>query len=342
METGSAAGDAAGRALDDGDAAASPDIVVNMADGSLVIFLNDGKGQFTPAPVISLNGVADTIDIADLDSPVLAAYARGDIEVDMRTVGEHQGRPIIRLRRDGADRDGEIGPGHRQAGQLGGDSLAQRTGCLGARPAEIRGGRGELGPQLVDQPLQGTQRILGHVQLREAFPGLRGPGQHTVDVGRIFPRQRAQFGLPGQFVFECRCVAGQFGQVGAHLARHIADHRECLAELFAQAGAKIVAAQDHTGAICNAHGLDMAALLPWLKQHGGVAGFPGGERLGNEEFWDTDCEIMIPAALEGQITAARAQRLKARLVLEGANGPTVPEADDILASRGVLVVPDVI
>ncbi|MCA6218314.1 Glu/Leu/Phe/Val dehydrogenase [Ideonella sp. B7] len=113
-------------------------------------------------------------------------------------------------------------------------------------------------------------------------------------------------------------------------------------ELFAQAGAKIVAAQDHTGAIYNAHGLDMAALQPWLKEHGGVAGFPGGERLGHEEFWDTDCEILIPAALEGQITADRARRLKAKLVLEGANGPTLPGADDILAERGILVVPDVI
>ena len=62
----------------------------------------------------------------------------------------------------------------------------------------------------------------------------------------------------------------------------------------------------------------------------------------NEQFWDVPCDILIPAALEGQITAARAQKTTAKLVLEGANGPTVPEADDILAERGVLVVPDVI
>ena len=66
------------------------------------------------------------------------------------------------------------------------------------------------------------------------------------------------------------------------------------------------------------------------------------ERVDDESFWDVDCDILIPAALEGQITAARADGLKARLVLEGANGPTVPSADDILASRGVTVVPDVI
>ena len=113
------------------------------------------------------------------------------------------------------------------------------------------------------------------------------------------------------------------------------------AELFAEAGAKIVAVQDHTGTIYNPNGLDMNLLLPQSRARG-VAGFAGAEAIANEEFWDLPVDILIPAALEGQITAARAQRLKARLVLEGANGPTVPEADDILASRGVLVVPDVI
>jgi glutamate dehydrogenase (NAD(P)+) len=122
-----------------------------------------------------------------------------------------------------------------------------------------------------------------------------------------------------------------FGNVGSSAA-----------ELFVQAGARIVAVQDHTGSVANEHGFDLADLIPYVKEHGGVGGFPVGEPLGSEEFWDTDCEILIPAALEGQITAARAQRIKAKLVLEGANGPTVPSADDILAERGVLVMPDVI
>ncbi len=113
------------------------------------------------------------------------------------------------------------------------------------------------------------------------------------------------------------------------------------AELLAQAGARIVAVQDHTGTVFNAAGLDMATLLPHARQQG-VAGFAGGERIDNESFWDVQADILIPAALEGQITAARAQRLQVRLVLEGANGPTVPQADDILSERGILVVPDVI
>ena len=114
------------------------------------------------------------------------------------------------------------------------------------------------------------------------------------------------------------------------------------AELFAQAGGTVVAAQDHTGTIFNDKGFDIADLAAHVRARGGVGDFKGAEVMADEDFWDVQCDILIPAALEGQITAARAHRIKARLVLEGANGPTVPEADDILDSRNVLVVPDVI
>jgi len=113
------------------------------------------------------------------------------------------------------------------------------------------------------------------------------------------------------------------------------------AELFAEAGAKIVAVQDHTGTIVNSKGLDLKELVP-LSRTEGVVGFKGGDVVHNEAFWEIPCDILIPAALEGQLTAERAQKTTAKLVLEGANGPTVPTADDILAERGVLVVPDVI
>ena len=113
------------------------------------------------------------------------------------------------------------------------------------------------------------------------------------------------------------------------------------AELFAEAGARIVAVQDHTGTIVNENGLNLETLIP-LSRTDGVVGFSDGEVIDNEDFWDVACDILIPAALEGQITAERAARTPARLVLEGANGPTVPTADDILAERGVLVVPEVI
>jgi glutamate dehydrogenase (NAD(P)+) len=114
------------------------------------------------------------------------------------------------------------------------------------------------------------------------------------------------------------------------------------AELFAEAGSKVVAVQDHTGTLVHEAGFDMKALMAFSKETGGIMGFKDGEAVDNEAFWDVKCDILIPAALEGQISAERARRTTARLVLEGANGPTVPEADDILAERGVLVVPDVI
>jgi glutamate dehydrogenase (NAD(P)+) len=114
------------------------------------------------------------------------------------------------------------------------------------------------------------------------------------------------------------------------------------AELFVQAGATLVAVQDHTGTLVNPKGFEMATTMEVLRREGGIAGYRDAERVDTEAFWDVDCDILIPAALEGQITPERAQRIKARLVLEGANGPTLPEADDVLADRNVLVMPDVI
>jgi glutamate dehydrogenase (NAD(P)+) len=128
-----------------------------------------------------------------------------------------------------------------------------------------------------------------------------------------------------------RVAVQGFGNVGGSAA-----------ELFAQAGGKIVAAQDHTGTIYNANGFDLADLIPHVHNTGGVAGFKGADVMKSEEFWDVDCEILIPAALEGQITEDRARRIKAKLILEGANGPTTPKADDMLFERNILVVPDVI
>jgi glutamate dehydrogenase (NAD(P)+) len=114
------------------------------------------------------------------------------------------------------------------------------------------------------------------------------------------------------------------------------------AELFVGAGATLVAVQDHTGTLVNPKGFDMASAIEVLKRDGGIGNYKDAERIDNEEFWNVDCDILIPAALEGQITVERANRIKAKLVLEGANGPTLPEADDVLRERGVLVVPDVI
>jgi glutamate dehydrogenase (NAD(P)+) len=163
------------------------------------------------------------------------------------------------------------------------------------------------------------------VDLGGSLGRVKATGRGVFVTGREAAR-RLNLDLNG-----ARVAVQGFGNVGA-----------AAAELFNQAGGKVVAAQDHTGSIFNGHGFDMADLMAHVKSAGGVGGFKGGEAMKAEEFWDVDCDILIPAALEGQITAERARRIKAKLVLEGANGPTVPSADDILAERGVLVVPDVI
>ena len=114
------------------------------------------------------------------------------------------------------------------------------------------------------------------------------------------------------------------------------------AKLFAQAGASVVAVQDHGSTVYNAAGLDVPALLRHVSEHGSVKGFEAAEVLPDSAFWGVDCDILIPAALEQQITSDNAHLIRARMVIEGANGPTTPEADDILHERGILVVPDVI
>ncbi|MFK8257244.1 Glu/Leu/Phe/Val dehydrogenase [Erwinia sp. AnSW2-5] len=122
-----------------------------------------------------------------------------------------------------------------------------------------------------------------------------------------------------------------FGNVGSEAAR-----------LFNEAGARVIVIQDHTATLYNPAGIDLAALSEWQLANKKIAGFSGAQVIDDEAFWDVEMDILIPAALEGQITRQRAEKLHCRLVLEGANGPTFPEADDVLAERGITVVPDVV
>jgi glutamate dehydrogenase (NAD(P)+) len=122
-----------------------------------------------------------------------------------------------------------------------------------------------------------------------------------------------------------------FGNVGNAAARMFQSH-----------GAKIVAVQDSTATLVNAKGIDAYALCEHVSRERHIVGFPEADAIKPEEFWEQDVEILIPAALEQQIDAKRAKRLKTKLLVEGANGPTLPEADDVLAERGITVVPDVI
>ena len=136
----------------------------------------------------------------------------------------------------------------------------------------------------------------------------------------------------GMDIKGARIAVQGFGNVGGIAAR-----------LFAEAGAKVVAVQDHVTTVYAEGGLDVPALLAHVAKQGSVDGFAGADALlPNAEFWSVNCDIMIPAALEQQITKDNADQIRAKIILEGANGPTTPEADDILREKGVLIIPDVI
>jgi len=122
-----------------------------------------------------------------------------------------------------------------------------------------------------------------------------------------------------------------FGNVGSAAAR-----------IFHKRGAKVVAVSDVRGGIANGHGLDIPALTAYVAQTGSVVGFPNTEPLTSAEVLEIPCDVLVPAALQGQITEANAQNIRAKMVVEGANGPTTPGGDAILRERGILLIPDVL
>ena len=128
-----------------------------------------------------------------------------------------------------------------------------------------------------------------------------------------------------------RVVIQGFGNVG-----------RVSAMLLHAAGARIVAAGDSSGGTMNPHGVDPAALERHKREAGRLLDYAGGEPIDNETLLTVDCDVLIPAALEYAITAGNADRVRARLIVEGANGPTSPEAEAILGERGVLIVPDIL
>ena len=128
-----------------------------------------------------------------------------------------------------------------------------------------------------------------------------------------------------------RVIVQGFGNVGGIAAK-----------MFHAAGAKVVALQDHSATLVNEAGINILAAQAHVAATGGLAGFAGAEPISVEDFWLLPSDYLVPAALEGQILPERARQLNTRIVVEGANGPTTPAADDILRDRGILVVPDVL
>ena len=114
------------------------------------------------------------------------------------------------------------------------------------------------------------------------------------------------------------------------------------ARLMREQGGTVIAVSDSTGGISDPKGLDIDRVIAWKKEHGTVQGFPGSTDISNADVLETACDVLIPAALENQITAANASRIKARVVAEAANGPTTPDADIELHRQGVFLIPDIL
>jgi glutamate dehydrogenase (NAD(P)+) len=122
-----------------------------------------------------------------------------------------------------------------------------------------------------------------------------------------------------------------FGNAGMHAA-----------DLMAHRGYRIVAVSDSRGGVANPQGLDVAGVITHKMETGSVVGFTGGDRISNKELLEYDCDVLVPAALEKTITTDVALRIKAKIVAEAANGPTLPEADAVLFNRNVMVLPDIL
>jgi glutamate dehydrogenase (NAD(P)+) len=126
-------------------------------------------------------------------------------------------------------------------------------------------------------------------------------------------------------------VVQGFGNAGSIAARLMRDE-----------GSTVIAVSDSTGGIHNPAGLDVDRVIAWKAEHGTVQGFPGSTDVTNAEILEIECDVLIPAALENQITARNAANVKAKIIGEAANGPTTPEADEILTSRGIFLIPDIL
>ncbi len=143
----------------------------------------------------------------------------------------------------------------------------------------------------------------------------------------VFNSLRAQLGLPEK----CSVVVQGFGNVGLNAA-----------QIFIENGHKIIAISDSKGGTYNENGLDIEKLIEHKKKTGSLADFENGKNLTNKELLETLCDVLVPAAFENQITEANAGKVSAKVILELANGPITPEADEILFKKGIPVIPDIL
>ena len=213
-----------------------------------------------------------------------------------------------------------------------------------------RGARRHIGPEIyIPAPDMGTNETdMAHIRdcisYSEGVSITKGcfvTGKPVILGGIVGRRQATGKGVVCSILAMCeklsldiskmRVAVQGFGNVGSVAAAEIA-----------KLGAKVVAIADLTGAVVNAKGLDIEALLQHSRKTGGVKGFKKATQIERTKIFETDCDILIPAAAGSQITATNVKKIKAGIIAEGANAPTTPQADDILNKRGILVIPDIL
>ncbi|MGH9295126.1 MAG: Glu/Leu/Phe/Val family dehydrogenase, partial [Acidimicrobiales bacterium] len=157
---------------------------------------------------------------------------------------------------------------------------------------------------------------------------------------------RGHVGATSQGVLICiRAIFSELGMTMAGARAVVQGHGKVggpLCYLLSSAGMRVVAVTDADGGVYNPAGLDTLALADHVARRGTVDGFETADPLDPEQIWEIDCELAVPAALDGVITAGVAEKLGAKVVVEAANGPTLPEADAVLERRGIILVPDIL
>jgi glutamate dehydrogenase (NAD(P)+) len=138
----------------------------------------------------------------------------------------------------------------------------------------------------------------------------------------------AKIGLP---MNQARVAVQGFGNVGS-----------LAADFLSKSGATVVAVSDKSGGLFNPKGLDVADLIAWAREHRELASYPRAEAISNADLLTVDCDVLLPAALENVITSKNARKIRARIICEGANGPTTAGADKILEEKGIFVIPDIL
>lgn len=216
--------------------------------------------------------------------------------------------------------------------------------------AFIRGARRHVGPEIyIPAPDMGTDEMdMGHIRDCISYSdgisitkGCFVTGKPVIFGGIVGRREATGKGVVyivlamceklGLDITEMRVVIQGFGNVGSVVAAEIV-----------KCGARVIAIADITGAVMNPNGLDIEALSQYVRQAGGVKGFKKATNVERAKVFEVDCDILIPAAAGSQITVENVNKIKTKIIAEGANAPTTPRADQILNERNILLIPDIL